>query len=244
MRDALAYPAWHAPTIRFARTLACWLDLRPLELPWPGCTVDAALAVAPAALKAHRAPAMPVIVLNRRSADSTLPCGASVVCGVQDDDDPACAAIAGALAHALGLRLILVHAAPYHPPAVPALAGLSGMTVPVPASDLGAPTAGREIIDRVVSAAGLGQPGSAQIRVMRGASGPTIVATARRERAAVVVVSASRRGRVQRALQGSTPGYLIRRCAHPVVVCPRDPATAMRLREALTRIPDRGRTRP
>ena len=102
MRDALAHPAWHAPTSRFARTLARRLDLRALELPWPGYPLDAALAVAPAGLKGHRAPAMPVIVLNR---------------------------------------------------------------------------------------------------------------------------------------------YLVRRCERPVVVCPRDPVVAMRLREALTAIPDRGRTR-
>ena len=150
MRDAVVHPAWHAPSSGFARTLACRLDLRPVELPWPGCTVDAALAVAPAALKAHREPAMPIIVLNRRCAQRTMPsCGASVVC------------------------------------------------------------------------------------VKRGAPGPTIAAAGRHQRASLVVVSVSTRGRLRQALRPSTTGYLIRRCERPVAVCPRDPAAAMRLREAL-----------
>jgi nucleotide-binding universal stress UspA family protein len=241
MRDALAHPAWHVRTTRFARALASHLDLRPVELPWPGFGLDAALAVAPAALRSYRAPTTPVVVLNGRSATTQPPGGSSVICGVHDDD-AACAAIAGALADALGLQLILVHAVRSFAPASHAFAALSGMTFPLRAGDGEDPAAGREIVNRAATAAGLGQPGPAEFRVMHGAPGPAIVATARRERAAFVVVSASRRARLQQALRGSTTGYLIRRCPRPVVVCPRDPAAALRLREALTPIPVRGPT--
>jgi nucleotide-binding universal stress UspA family protein len=241
MRDALAYPAWHAPTTGFARALASRLDLRPVELPWPGFGLDAALAVAPAALRSFRAPTTPVVVLNGRTATTRPPGGGTVVCGVHQDDDAACAAIAGALADALGLHLILVHAVRSTVPAWHAFAALSGMAFPLRPEDVEDPPAGRETVHRVATAAGLGQPGPAEIRVLHGAPGPTIVATARRERAALVVLSASTRGRLQRTLRGSTTGYLIRRSRRPIVVCPRDPAAAMRLREALAPIPARGR---
>jgi hypothetical protein len=54
----------------------------------------------------------------------------------------------------------------------------------------------------------------------------------------LVVVSASTRGRLQRALRGSATGYIFRHYSRPVVVCPREPAAAMRLREALAPLPD------
>jgi nucleotide-binding universal stress UspA family protein len=239
MRDALLHPAWHAPTTAFARGLASRLDLRPVELLWPGCTIDAALAVVPAALRSYRAPPIPLVVLNRRTATTEPPVGGSVVCGVHDDDDAGCAAIAGALADALGLHLVLVHAMRSITPGSYAFAALSGMTFPLSQRDVEDPAVGREIVSRLATAAGLRRLGPAEIRVRRGPPGPAIVATARRERAALVVVGASTRGRLQQALHGSSTGCVIRRCRCPVVVCPRDPAAAMRLREALAGATDR-----
>lgn len=241
MRDALAHPGWHSPTTAFARGLASRLGLRALELPWPGYEIDAALAVAPVGLRSHRTPSTPVVVVNRHCPQPTQPRGTSILCGVQDDDDPACAAIAGALADSLRLQLILVHVVPSIAQAPLAFGAASGAIVPSTGRTVDDRAAGRDIVNRVARAAGLALPDTAGIRVMRGAPGPAMTAAARREAASLVVVSASTRDRLQRVLRGSTTAYLTRRCERPVVVCPRDPAAAMRLRAALAPNGERGR---
>jgi nucleotide-binding universal stress UspA family protein len=233
MRDVIAHPGWHAPASALARELAGRLHLRPVDMPWSGPSVDAALAVAPVALRSYLAPTTPVVVLPRRAAVIRRSHGANIVCGLQDDDDAACVAIAGALADGLGLPLILVH--------VMASVALAPVALGAPTAVAAAIAADRangcETLDRVTRAAGL-RPDGAETRLVRGSPGPTIAATARREHSAFVVVGASTRGRLQRALRGSATGYILRHCSRPVVVCPREPAAAMRLREALAPLPD------
>jgi nucleotide-binding universal stress UspA family protein len=238
MRDVIAYPGWHVSASAFARDLAAHLQLRSVDLPWLGPTVDAALAVAPVGLRSSRAATTPVVVLTRRAATATPQHAASVVCGVQDDDDAACVAIAGALAEGLGLPLILVHVVTSV--AIPPLAfGAQSETIAPIAGRTGAdPAAGPETLDRVARAAGLRRLDTGGFRLVRGTPGPTLAATVRREQASLVVVSRSKRGRLQQALLGSVAGYLLRRCERPVVVCPRDPAAAMRVRAALSPLPD------
>jgi hypothetical protein len=129
VRDVIAHPGWHQPTA-VARELAARRHLHPVDVPWLGPDVDAALVVAPVGLRTHRAPTTPVVVLTRSAAAGR---GASVVCGVQDDDDAACVAIAGALAEGFGLALILVHVVPSIAIARPAFAAPSGIPAPSPA---------------------------------------------------------------------------------------------------------------
>jgi nucleotide-binding universal stress UspA family protein len=211
MGDAIAHPARDCAAAALARELAGRLNLHRLELPRPhAASLDAALAVAPVGLRLYRAPRLPVVVLTPAAAASPPLRGSCVVCGVQDDADAACVAIAGALANGLGLPLVLVHVEPRH---------YRGD--------------GRETVAMVARAAGLDRPEGVPVRLLRGPPGRTIAAAARRERAALVVVSESVRRLPRRAIFVSAAGDLVRRCEHPVLVCPRDPAAAMRLREAL-----------
>jgi nucleotide-binding universal stress UspA family protein len=212
MHDAIAHPASDLAAAAVARELAARLNLRRLELPLPGATasLDAALAVAPVGLALYRALRVPVVMLTPVAAASPPLRGSSVVCGVQDDADAACVAIAGAVAKRLRLPLKLVH--------------VQAMNHRDDA---------RETVARVARAAGLDRPEAVPAHLLRGAPGRTIAAAARREGAALVVVSESVRRLPKRALFVSATGYLVRRCEHPVLVCPRDPAAAMRLREAL-----------
>jgi nucleotide-binding universal stress UspA family protein len=92
----------------------------------------------------------------------------------------------------------------------------------------------RETIRRVATAGGVRDVGDALARVVRGTPGPTLVALGRSENAALVAVSASTRGPLVRTLMGSATGHLVRRCDRPVLVCPRDPASALRVREWLS----------
>jgi nucleotide-binding universal stress UspA family protein len=212
MRDAIAHPATDLAAAAFARELAGRLDLRRLELPRPraAASLDAALAVAPVGLALYRAPRIPLLVLTPMAAASPPLAGSRVVCGVQDDADAACVAIAGALATTLGLPLVLVHAEPTDD------RGDAGNTVA-----------------RVTRVAGLEHPEGVAVRLLRGAPGRTLAATARREGATLIVVSESVRRLPKRALFVSATKYLVHRCERPVLVCPRDPAAAMRLRDAL-----------
>jgi nucleotide-binding universal stress UspA family protein len=212
MRDVIVHPATDSAATALAIELAARLDLRRLELPRPraAASLHAALAVAPVGLALYRAPRIPLVVLTPVAAASPPLAGSSVVCGVQDDADAACVAIAGALATTLGLALVLVHVGPM--------------------DDDGD---AREIVARVTRAAGIDRSEGVAVRLLRGAPGRTIAATARREGATLVVVSESVRRLPKRALFVSATGYLVRRCERPVLVCPRDPAAAMRLRAAL-----------
>jgi nucleotide-binding universal stress UspA family protein len=212
MHDAVAHPASDLAAAAVAGELAARLDLRRLELPLTAASLDAALAVAPVGLMLYRALRVPVVVLTPVAAASPPLRGSSVVCGVQDDADAACVAIAAAVAKGLRLPLKLVHVQPM---------------------DMDDRGDARATVARVARAAGLDRPEAVPARLLRGAPGRTIAAAARREAAALVVVSESVRRLPKRALFVSATGYLVRRCEHPVLVCPRDPAAAMRLREAL-----------
>jgi nucleotide-binding universal stress UspA family protein len=212
MRDAIAHPATDRAAAALARELAGRMNLRRLELPRPraDASLEAALAVAPVGLRLHHAPRIPVVVLTPAAAGRHQLRGSTIVCGVQDDADAACVAIAGVLAEWLELALILVH---------------------VEARDDRGDA--RDTVARVARAAGLDHPASVPVRLLLGAVGRTIAAAARREDGALVVVSESVRRLPRRPAFASASGYLARRCEHPVLVCPRDPTAAMRLRNAL-----------
>src|SRR5687768_3369515 len=109
MRDAIAHPAADRAAAALASELAGRMNLRRLELPRPRATAswDAALAVAPVGLRLYRAPRIPVVVLTPAAASSPPLRGSTIVCGVQDDADAVCVAIAGVLADRLELTLIL-----------------------------------------------------------------------------------------------------------------------------------------
>jgi nucleotide-binding universal stress UspA family protein len=218
-------------TAAVAKALAAAFDL------WcvPRGAIDerrAALTVAEASERRHHDPTTPVVVVPpgaRVKADVT---GRIVLCGIEDESDAPAAATAGALADALGRQLVLAHVMP--PPAavapgpiVPSL--VRGLTVEDRAL-------ARDRIGSVACAAGLEEPAAAR-RVLRGPPGPTLAAVARAHDAALVVVSASVRPLLVRALLGSATRYLARRSDRLLVVCPRDPRPAMRLREVLAPSP-------
>ena len=82
-------------------------------------------------------------------------------------------------------------------------------------------------------AAGLDRPERVPVHLLGGAPGRALAATARRDGATLVVVSESVRRLPKRALFGSATGHLVRRCRHPSLSAPANPAAAMRLRQAL-----------
>jgi nucleotide-binding universal stress UspA family protein len=155
--------------------------------------------------------------------------GRTVLCGVHDDADVTTAAIASALAAALGLDLVMATVIPEPAMCVPGsiappiVTGLDG--------DMRA-RAQRTLL-RVVSGAGIAGAPIGAYRIRSGAPGQMLAALAQAEDAALVAVSTSVRPWPVRLLIGSATGHLGRHCARPVVVCPRDPRAAMRLREAL-----------
>jgi nucleotide-binding universal stress UspA family protein len=123
--------------------------------------------------------------------------------------DPALAS-AAALARSAGATLHVVHA--YELPA-PALAGL---TLPLP------PDARRRYaaaITERVRAQAAGWPGvDVRCHVVEGSAAEAICDTAARLHAALVVVGATRRGRVWRGLTGSTAEGVVRAATVPVLV--------------------------
>jgi nucleotide-binding universal stress UspA family protein len=213
-----------------AETLAAALDLRCVPL--RGDTQhQAVLTVAAASERTHHAPRTPVVVVPSAAPIRPGISGRIVLGGVEDESDAPAAATAAAIAHALGLRLVLAHVIP--PPTIAAPGPLGpplvrGLTVEDRAL-------AREMIGHVAQAAGLEKSDSVARRVLRGAPGPTLSAVARAEDAALVVVSASVRPLLVRALLGSAARYLARCLDRPLIVCPRDPRPAMRIREALGR---------
>lgn len=193
----------------------------------------AALTVAEPSEHRHRDPSIPVVVVPTAARPRRGVCGRIVLCGVEDETDAPAAATAGAIAHAVGLRLVLAHAIP--PPATVAPGPLApplvrGLTVEDRAL-------AREMVGSVARAAGLPDAGTLAPRVLRGTPGPTLAAVARAQDAAFVVVSASVRPLLVRALLGSATHHLARRLDRLLLVCPRDPLPAMRLREALSSSP-------
>ena len=123
-------------------------------------------------------------MLTPAAASSAPLCGSSIVCAVQDDADAACATIAGALAERLELALILVHVET--------------------GDDRGE---ARDAVARVARAAGLDHAASVPVRRLLGAVGRTIAAAARREDAALVVMSESERRLPTRPALASATRY-------------------------------------
>jgi nucleotide-binding universal stress UspA family protein len=228
MSDTIAFSPTHACSAAFADVLARRLDLRMKPFPAPD-PPGAVLAVAPAREHRHRAPPVPVLILTRSAeARAALP-GRTVVCGVRDELDAPAAATAAAVAGALGLALVLVHVLGLGREILPASmaspAILSVTPEDVAWSD--------EMLARVLEAAGLREFDVADRRVECGIPGPALVTLGRSQDAGLVVVSASERPWPLRAVIPSVTGHLVRRSDRPVLVCPRDPAAAMRAREAL-----------
>jgi nucleotide-binding universal stress UspA family protein len=170
---------------------------------------------------------IPVIVVPARSVGAELTGARSIVCGVRDRADIHCAAAAGALADALDLQLVLVHVCDQ---ARPATVGSLFM----PATALAETTpedraTARELLGTVAHLAGRTAPGAACPRVLEGPAGDGLDRAGRGERAAIVAVSASRRGPVASAVFGSTARHVARRADRPVLICPRRPDRALRL---------------
>jgi nucleotide-binding universal stress UspA family protein len=155
--------------------------------------------------------------------------GRLILCGVRDEADAPAVATAGAIAETLGLPLLLIHVLSLvRRVCVPGAAGFVGdygFTV----EDVSRAT---EHVDRLVHAAGISEA-DADRCMARGVPGPTLVALASSQAAAMVVVGATARRWWSRALEPSVTGHLGRHCDRPVLVCPRHPAPAMRVREAL-----------
>ena len=203
MHDAIAHPASDLAAAAVARELAARLNLRRLELPLPGATASLDAALAVAPVGLALYRALRVPVVVITPVAAASP-------PLRGSSVVCGVAIAGAVAKRLRVPLKLVH---------------------VQAMDHRDDA--RETVARVARAAGLDRREAVPAHLLRGAPGRTIAAAARREGAALVVVSESVRRLPKRALFVSATGYLVRRCDHPVLVCPRDPAAAMRLREAL-----------
>jgi nucleotide-binding universal stress UspA family protein len=159
---------------------------------------------------------------------------------VHDEADAAAAAIAAAVARALELPLLLIHVVGPDPGFV--LASMAGCALPPRTSDDAERAV--EMLDRLADAAGLDWADGAEGRLPHGPVGPTLAAAAQAEDAAMIVVSASARRRLLRAFAPSIAGSLVRCGDRPVLVCPRDPAPAMRVREALSDAPQRAWNEP
>lgn len=228
MTDSIAHSSIHAGSLALAKGLALRFDLRPMPFPVAE-RPSAVLAVAPTSERRHRAAGLPVVILSHRVAATSELDGRLIVCGARDESDAPAAATAAAIADALGLPLVLVHVLSPTPrvmvPGAAAIPGEQGFTV----ADLDRATAR---LERLVDAAGIADA-DLDCRVVRGDTGPTLAALGRSEDAALVVVGATTRTWLSRALDPSVTGHLGRHCDRPVMVCPGDPAPAMRVREAL-----------
>jgi len=95
-------------------------------------------------------------------------------------------------------------------------------------------TAEEDRIRAVAHAAGVHGDHDTRFDVLRGGAGAALAAKAAADNAALLVLGVSRSHRIVRALVGSTTEYLLRSCPCPLVLCPDDPETALRLRLAAT----------
>jgi nucleotide-binding universal stress UspA family protein len=151
----------------------------------------------------------------------------SVVCGVRDLDDTTSVAAAGAVADALDLQLVLVHVWDEPDAYMP-----RALAFPPGTFDADRPpdqVAVRALLGDVAWRAGRWAPGAACVRVIDGAVGETLCRAGVDERAALVAVTASRRGPFASALLGSAARYVTRHADRPILVCPRQPDPALRL---------------
>ena len=164
-----------------------------------------------------------VVVPPRVSAD--LADLRSIVCGVRDQRDTACAAAAGALADALDLQLVLVHVSqdPLAGLTRPLVLSAGGHHAPADAHEA------RTMVGDLAQRAGRSAPGAARVRIVDGATGQGLCDTAVDERAALIAVGASRHGPMGSALRGSVARHVTRHADRPVLVFPQRPDPALRL---------------
>jgi nucleotide-binding universal stress UspA family protein len=224
--DTVAQLADDVESVAFADALADRLGLRRIAF-GDSETSGAALAVAPAAGRHLRDVAVPTVTLTRSATARGLQ-GRVVICGARDEGDAPALAIADAMACVLELPLLVVHVLP----AIRAYAYPS-LAVP-PRGDTREDRAwAAAMLDRLAGAAGVAAPGDQGSRVLCGGAATELAALARTEDAALLVVSGTQRSWLQRALLPSATNLLARHGERPVIVCPRDPLAAMRVREAL-----------
>jgi nucleotide-binding universal stress UspA family protein len=168
---------------------------------------------------------VPVVVVPRRVA-LDLAGLRSLVCGVRDDRDFVCVKLAGALADALDLQLVLVHVMND----APVYAGPALVTMPAATARTAtrAVPARRAMVADVAARAGRLDPGAACLRIAEGPVGPSLRRAGREERAALVAVGASRRRPLAASIFGSVAREVRRNADRPVLVCPHEPAAALR----------------
>ena len=167
-----------------------------------------------------RTAACPVIVVPRRRRHDDRPAleDTTVLCAVRDERDLATAATAACWARELGIDLVL--ASVVAPPRMPVAPG-GGAPPPglIPSTSERLATGG-DPRDQLASQLAPLAPGATRTRVLTGPIGPQLRRIASLERAALVVVGPSRRGRIREAITGSPAQHLLRRAAAPVMVCP------------------------
>lgn len=224
--DTIAQLTDDAQSVAFADALAEHLALRRMPL---GATdrAPALLAVAPASRRHLRDLAVPLVTFSRSAAARPAIEGRVVLCGARDEGDAPALAIADAIAQALELRLLVAHV-------LPAIRPHASRSVVPPCGPTREERAwAAAMLARLAVAAGVEPPGDGGLRVLCGGAAADLAACARLEDAALVVVSATKRSRIRRMLSPSVARHLSRRCERPVLVCPKEPAAAMRVREAL-----------
>jgi nucleotide-binding universal stress UspA family protein len=144
--------------------------------------------------------------------------GDAVVLGVRDDRDEPCARMAGGVAAALGMALVLVHV--NVPPTVGGyLAAPDAAPLIASQVDEGARHAGRMVRELAETLASE-HVAPAAVRVVSGPPGPELERVAEDERAALVAVGAPHRGTLAAALGGASSRHVIRHSGRPVMVCP------------------------
>jgi len=161
---------------------------------------------------------VPVVVVPQRCVGADLSGVRSIVCGVRDRSDVTSVAATGALADALDLQLVLVHVWEQ-----PQLNAVGPLLVPPAACAEATPqdrAAARELLGAVARRAGRTAPGAACARVIEGPPGELLRSAGRDHRAALIAVTASRRGPLASAVLGGAARHVIRHADRPVLVCP------------------------
>jgi nucleotide-binding universal stress UspA family protein len=175
---------------------------------------------------------VPIVVVAQHCAGADLRGVRSIVCGVRDGSDVTSVAATGTLADALDLQLVLVHV--WEQPQLSAVGPFL-----VPPAAFAEPTsqdraAARELLGAVARRAGRTAPGAACPRVIEGLPGELLCGAGRDYHAALIAVTASRRGPVASAVLGGAARHVARHADRPVLVCPTElhPALGVALRTA------------
>lgn len=164
--------------------------------------------------------AAPVIVVPPPAVGSqrTMFEGRSVLCGVRDEHDVACAGTAAWLARELGVGLTLAHVAP--PPRF-LIAPAGGAPPPgLVRSTEEKASAAAGGLGRVACAVAPSAPRLTRTRVVEGAVGPQLERLAVDDDAALISLGPSRHGALAGALARSPLPYLMRRGSRPVMISP------------------------